>query len=67
MFNLDKEQQQKLSDWQAEQDTLLESTYAGAIGGRFTYSFTPTSLDTIVKVTDGLTNNTIDLTDYDSW
>lgn len=44
-----------------------KAPYAGAIGGELTYSFTPTSLGTVVKVTNGLTNETLDLTDYDSW
>lgn len=41
--------------------------YTGASGGSYTYSFTPTSLGTAVKVTDNLSGETIDLTDYDSW
>ena len=43
--------------------------YTGAIGGGITYSFTPTSLGTVVKVTwnDGTINETIDVTDYDMW
>lgn len=41
--------------------------YTGAISGAYTYSFTPTSLGTVVKVTNGLTGETIDLTDYESW
>lgn len=41
--------------------------YGGAIGGRVTYSFTPTSIGLIIKVTYSLTNETIDLTDYDNW
>ena len=43
--------------------------YTGAIGGGLTYSFTPPSLGTVVKVTwnDGVLNETIDLTDYNLW
>lgn len=41
--------------------------YVGAIGGAYTYSFTPTSLSTVIKVTNGLTGETIDLTDYAAW
>jgi hypothetical protein len=41
--------------------------YTGAIGGGETYEFTPTSLGPIVKVRYSLTDNTIDVTDYDMW
>lgn len=43
--------------------------YLGAIGGGVTYSFCPTSLGTITKVNwnDGTLNETLDVTDYDSW
>lgn len=44
-----------------------EDVYTGAIGGRYTYSFTPTSLGTVVKVYDAITKETIDLSDYDTW
>lgn len=52
---------------------LLESCweegypYGGAIGGDLTYSFTPTSLGVVVHVTNSHTDETIDLTDYESW
>lgn len=39
--------------------------YTGALGGDCTYSFFPTGLGTVVKVS--FNNETIDLTDYDSW
>ena len=64
MFSLDKDQQKKLDEWMAEKDA---DRYCGAIGGRYTYSFCDTNLGQVVKVTDDLTNTTIDLTDYDSW
>lgn len=41
--------------------------YAGAIGGSSTFMFTPTSLGVVVKVTDGLTGETVDLSDYEDW
>lgn len=47
---------------------LNEKTpYGGAAGGALTYSFTPTNLGTVVKVTEGFTNQTIDLTEYEDW
>jgi hypothetical protein len=44
-----------------------EDIYTGAIGGRFTYSFTPTSLGVVVKVRDAITGLEEDLTNYDHW
>jgi hypothetical protein len=51
------------------QAACLESgrPYYGAIGGALTYSFTPTSLGTVVKVKHGFTDAEIDLSDYDQW
>lgn len=55
----------KLNNWLATKNL---DKYAGASGGRFTYSFTPTSLGVVVKVHDAMEQqDTIDLTDYDSW
>lgn len=64
MFSLDKYEQEKLREWQAGHN---KNVYTGAIGGRYTYSFTPTSLGTIVKVHDAVTKTEIDLTEYESW
>lgn len=63
MFRLDRDQSEKLDAWMREH----EDVYTGAIGGRYTYSFTPTSLGTVVKVYDAITKETIDLSDYDTW
>lgn len=41
--------------------------YAGAVGGVLTYSFTMTSLGESVVVKNNLTNQEIDLTDYENW
>lgn len=41
--------------------------YYGACGGALTFSFTPNGLATVFKVTHGLTQETLDLTDYDNW
>ena len=71
MFSLTTEQEQQVSEWIKEQDRFLElqgkDTYGGACGGRFTYSFTPTSIGVIVKVSDGRSGATIDVTDYKSF
>lgn len=41
--------------------------YYGAIGGSLTYSFTPTSVGEVCKVTHGFTKAVLDLSDYGSW
>lgn len=41
--------------------------YTGASGGDLTYMFTPTSLGIVVKVKYGLTEEIIDLSDYENW
>lgn len=52
---------------------LLESfweegyPYGGAIGGNYTFSFTPTSIGVVVTVTDSHTRETIDISDYELW
>lgn len=51
----------KLSEWMSK---FKPST--AAIGGEFTYCFTPTGLGTIVKVKH-YQGEELDLTDYESW
>ena len=63
-FTLTDEQTQKLVEWMNQ---LPPSKYEGAIGGRFTYSFTPTSLGDVMIVTDTVNNLSIDLSEYDLW
>ncbi len=41
--------------------------YEGAIGGRFTFSFTPTSIGTVQEVLCGSCDDKLDVTDYDMW
>jgi len=64
MFTLTPEQVQRIEAWKDEHN---RGKYSGAIGGRYTYSFTPTSLGVIVKVRDNLINEELDVTEYDEW
>lgn len=41
--------------------------YTGAIGGQFTYEFTPTSLGLGCAIIDNVSKERCDLTDYESW
>lgn len=40
--------------------------YCGAIGGAYTYTFTPTSLGTVVRC-ECACKDYLDVTDYDDW
>jgi len=66
MFDLTKEEQEKVKAFIQEQDKITGGYY-GAIGGGFTYHFTPTSLGVIVTIENCVTKTVLDLTDYDSW
>ncbi len=61
-FSLTNNQQDLISKW-------LENPgdYCGAIGGRLTFSFTPTSIGVITIVTDNLTKETLNITNYEEW
>jgi hypothetical protein len=63
-FNLTEEQYSKLKEWKSKHDSNAPD---GAIGGRYTYSFTPTRLGMVVVVTDSITKEEIDLSNYDEW
>lgn len=63
MFTLDKEQLTKLNKWLKDRPPK----YEGCSGGRYIYTFCPTSLGTVVKVKDSITGDEIDLSDYENW
>ena len=64
MFKLTKKQAEKLNEWSNQKDLTI---YTGAIGGRFTYQFTPTSIGVVVRVIDNIDKTEIDLSEYDEW
>lgn len=41
--------------------------YYGAIGGGFKFTFTPLGIGMACTVTESITGESIDLSDYDSW
>lgn len=41
--------------------------YYGCSGGAYTYHFTPTSIGLCVEVSNGLTEEEINLTEYEDW
>lgn len=60
---LNQSQAQKLVEWKSNHVNVG----SGAIGGRYTYCYTPTSIGTIIIVKDSITNTQIDLTEYEEW
>jgi hypothetical protein len=61
IFLMDEGMTKKYRNWYKK----LNKKYEGAIGGGMTFSFTPTSLGTVVKVK--YFNEELDLTDYNDW
>lgn len=69
MFNVDKEESAKLNEWLKKHDEscrFADPEKQGAIGGRLTYSFTPTSLGCVAKVRCAC-GGEVDLTNYEHW
>ncbi len=68
-FALSTDECAKLAAWLAEHDkTCPFARYSGAVGGRLTYSITPTFLLPIVKVQCAChPEAVVDLTDYDAF
>lgn len=64
IFKLTKEQEYQIDKWMESKDL---TRYTGAIGGRFTYKFTPTTLGVTIIVVDNLDNTQLDVTDYAGW
>lgn len=61
-FTLSDAEIARVAEW-----TSARAQPCGAIGGQFTFSFTPTGIGVVVKVRDCVTGEELDLTDYDSW
>lgn len=62
-FTLTMEQEKQLDKWKEENITPM---YVGAIGGEYTYCFTPTSLG-IICVVKHSSGKKINLTNFDEW
>jgi len=62
-FTVSDEQIKKFEEWRASHKKI----YTGAIGGRYTWTFHPTSLGTITIVVDNMTKENIDLTEFEEW
>ena len=64
-FIISKEDMEKFKKWDNDHN-CGHKDYAGAIGGRLTYSFSPTRVGMIIKVICAC-GEECDLTDYDAW
>ncbi len=66
-FTISGKELSKLVAWKKKQDAKTRRAYKGAIGGEYTFSFSPTGIGTAVRVENSITKEVIDVTDYDSW
>ena len=67
MFNLNEKQLIELEEWNKEHNKICPFyKNTGAIGGRLTYCFTPTSLGVIVEVKCAC-GKKIGITEYEDW
>lgn len=55
----------KLNGWKFPYPRPLP--YHGALGGGLTFSFSPNGIGVHCKVTEGITGESIDLSDYSDW
>lgn len=65
-FSLDPAETKALEEWQKSQKEK-DSSNLSTVGGRWTFSFTPTGVGTILVVKDNLLGDEIDLTNTDNW
>lgn len=65
-FILSANQYKKYDEWRKEKNKKDGEVYVGAIGGAYTFCFTPTGLGdmVVVKCADG---TQLDLTEYEYW
>lgn len=61
-FEISYQQEKKFNLWKSGH----KKVDTGAIGGRYTFSFSPTSLGQVVTVKDEVTGEELDLTE-DDW
>ena len=68
-FKITEKDCEKLDIWRDEQDSKVreKNSNYGAMGGGYTFMFTPTNLGMIIKVKNVLTGDTVDLTDWDDF
>jgi len=65
-FSLSDTERTKYTQWKQQQEEKTKSNY-GAIDGAYTFEFTPTSLGIIKHVSNSVTKERTDITDYDNF
>ena len=65
-FEIPDEEVKEFGKWKKEHDKVCLSKDVGAIGGRFTYSFTSTGLGDIIKIKCAC-GEELDLTHSERW
>ncbi len=72
VFEVDTDAWGRANAWRDQHDQEKHTSpdqpfrYTGAIGGAYTWEFTPTSLGIVIKIRCSC-GEKLDLTDYDSW
>ncbi len=66
VFQASETEHQTYVAWYREHEKTCQGS-TGAIGGKYTFSFTPTGLGDVVKVSCGLCGEVKDCTDFDQW
>lgn len=72
MFSVSKEQREAVAKWKKEHDKEKhmepgeEHRYSGAIGGAYTWNFTPTSIGFATTVSCSC-GDSINVSNYDEW
>ncbi len=62
-FNIEGEELKKLLKWQKQ----FKFVPLGAIGGSYSYCFTPTSLGVVITCKNNANGEEIDVTEYLDW
>ena len=66
IFELNENEIKKFHKWKIKHNKNCSIKNAGAIGGKFTFSFTPTGLGCITKITCGCGKEIV-VTNFNEW
>jgi hypothetical protein len=66
MYKFSPKQKQMMDEWKAQQETERRATKCKYLAS-YTYSFSPTALGTKVVISNSITGQSIDISDYELW